>query len=47
MLSYALAAARALHHAVQVADRRHLMENASHAFLDALDRKRMLWEGTR
>ena len=30
---YALAAARALPHAVQVADRWHLMENASHAFL--------------
>lgn len=34
--TYALAAARALHHAVQVADRRHLMENASHALLDAV-----------
>ncbi len=33
---YALAAAKALPHAVQVADRWHLMENASHAFLDAV-----------
>jgi transposase len=33
---YALAAARALPHAVQVADRWHLMENASHALLDAV-----------
>jgi len=33
---YALAAAIALPHAVQVADRWHLMENASHAFLDAV-----------
>ena len=33
---YALAAARALPHAVQVADRWHLMENASHAFLAAV-----------
>lgn len=33
---YALAAARALPQAVQVADRWHLMENASHAFLDAV-----------
>jgi len=33
---YALAAATALPHAVQVADRWHLMENASHAFLDAV-----------
>jgi len=30
------ALARALPHADQVADRRHLMENASHAFLDAV-----------
>jgi transposase len=33
---YALAAAVALPHATQVADRWHLMENASHAFLDAV-----------
>jgi transposase len=33
---YALAAAQALPHAIQVADRWHLMENASHAFLDAV-----------
>src|SRR3954454_15590865 len=33
---YALAAAKALPHATQVADRWHLMENASHAFLDAV-----------
>jgi transposase len=33
---YALAAARALPNAVQVADRWHLMENASRAFLDAV-----------
>src|SRR6202011_4304427 len=32
----ALAAAKALPHAAQVADRWHLMENASHAFLDAV-----------
>ena len=35
---YARAAARALPHAVQVADRWHLMENASRAFLDAVRR---------
>jgi transposase len=35
---YALAAARALPDATQVADRWHLMENASHAFLDAVRR---------
>lgn len=34
--SYALAAARALPQASQVADRWHSMENASHAFLDAV-----------
>ena len=34
--SYALAAAKALPRATQVADRWHLMENASHAFLDAV-----------
>ena len=34
--SYALAAAKALPQATQVADRWHLMENASHAFLDAV-----------
>jgi transposase len=34
--SYALATQRALPAAVQVADRWHLMENASHAFLDAV-----------
>ncbi len=34
--SYALAAAKALPSATQVADRWHLMENASHAFLDAV-----------
>jgi len=33
---YTLAAAKALPHATQVADRWHLMENASHAFLDAV-----------
>lgn len=33
---YALAAAKALPRAVQVADRWHLMENASRAFLDAV-----------
>src|SRR4030081_2927883 len=33
---YALAATKALPHAIQVADRWHLMENASHAFLDAV-----------
>jgi transposase len=33
---YALAVAKALPHATQVADRWHLMENASHAFLDAV-----------
>lgn len=33
---YAEAAARALPHAIQVADRWHLMENASAAFLDAV-----------
>lgn len=33
---YALAAAQALPHACQVADRWHLMENASHAFLNAV-----------
>ncbi len=33
---YAQAVARALAHADQVADRWHLMENASHAFLDAV-----------
>lgn len=33
---YALAAAKALPRATQVADRWHLMENASHAFLDAV-----------
>ena len=35
---YAVAAQRALPHAVQVADRWHLMENASRAFLDAVGR---------
>jgi transposase len=34
--SYALAAAKAVPQATQVADRWHLMENASHAFLDAV-----------
>ena len=34
--AYAQAASNALPHAVQVADRWHLMENASHAFLDAV-----------
>lgn len=34
--SYALAAKKALPLAIQVADRWHLMENASHAFLDAV-----------
>ena len=33
---YAVAAQRALPHAIQVADRWHLMENASGAFLDAV-----------
>jgi transposase len=32
---YALATQKALPNAMQVADRWHLMENASHAFLDA------------
>lgn len=36
--AYALAAARALPNAIQVADRWHLMENASRAFLDAVRR---------
>ncbi len=36
--AYARAAAKALPHAVQVADRWHLMENASHAFLEAVRR---------
>jgi transposase len=35
---YALAAARALPGTTRVADRRHLMENASSAFLDAVRR---------
>ena len=35
-VGYALATQRALPNAVQVADRWHLMENASHAFLDAV-----------
>ena len=34
--AYSLAAAKALPQATQVADRWHLMENASHAFLDAV-----------
>jgi transposase len=34
--AYGLAAAKALPHAMQVADRWHLMENASRAFLDAV-----------
>jgi transposase len=34
--AYALAAAKALPEATQVADRWHLMENASHAFLEAV-----------
>ena len=34
--AYALAAAKAVPHAVQVADCWHLMENASRAFLDAV-----------
>lgn len=34
--SYALATTKALPHVTQVADRCHLMENASHAFLDAV-----------
>lgn len=33
---YALAAAQALRHATQVVDRWHLLENASHAFLDVV-----------
>ena len=36
--AYARAAAKALPHAIQVADRWHLMENASQAFLDAVRR---------
>ena len=36
--AYALAAAKALPNAIQVADRWHLMENASRAFLDAVRR---------
>jgi transposase len=35
---YALAAARALPHATQIADRWHLMENASRAFLEAVQK---------
>ncbi len=35
-IGYALAAKKALPLAIQVADRWHLMENASHAFLDAV-----------
>ena len=35
---YALAAQEALPHAIQVADRGHLMENASRAFLDAVSK---------
>jgi transposase len=35
---YALAAARALPNATQIADRWHLMENASRAFLDAVQK---------
>jgi transposase len=34
--SYSIAASKALPSAIQVADRWHLMENASHAFLDAV-----------
>jgi transposase len=34
--AYSLAATKALPQAIQVADRWHLMENASHAFLDAV-----------
>lgn len=34
--SYSMAVAKALPSAIQVADRWHLMENASHAFLDAV-----------
>jgi transposase len=37
---YALAAAKALPHATQVADRWHLMKNASHALLDAVRKVR-------
>jgi DNA-binding LacI/PurR family transcriptional regulator len=37
---YGEAAAKALPHAVQVADRWHLMENASRAFLDAVGESR-------
>lgn len=36
IMRYAQAVARALPHADQVADRWHLMQNASHAFLDAV-----------
>src|ERR1700735_58370 len=43
---YGEAAARALPHAIQVADRWHLMENASRAFLDAV-RQSIDWKGTR
>ena len=39
---YALAAARALPNATQVADRWHLMENASRAFLDAV--RKSMWQ---
>jgi transposase len=40
--AYGLAAARALPHSAQVADRWHLMENASQAFLDAVRRSMRL-----
>jgi transposase len=39
--AYSLAATKALPQATQVADRWHLMENASHAFLDAVCAPRM------
>jgi transposase len=39
---YAMAARRALPHAVQIADRWHLMENASRAFLDAVSKS--MWQ---
>ncbi len=41
------ATARALPHAVQIADRWHLMENASRAFLDAVGASMLLWRNAQ